>query len=57
MGKAQELTGWVLCQFPQEADSEIEFGIQKMYYGVTEINPCGGVREVGLGKGGCWAAV
>lgn len=53
MGKAQELTGWVLCQFPQEADSEIEFGIQKTYYGVTEISPCGGVREVGLGKGGC----
>lgn len=30
-GKGIESTGCVLCQVPQETDSEMEFSIQKMY--------------------------
>lgn len=53
----KDLQGVFYVSIPQEADSELEFSISKMYYRVIEINPYGGARKVGLGKGGCWAIV
>lgn len=53
MGKAQKPKGCVLCQVPQEADFKVEFSIKKCIW----ISPCGGVKEVGLGRGSYQATI